>query len=96
MDTAYSGITILEGDDVTLSCTSSQSDFEIQWSYKDSNISSSPQYQFNSSSYNHDLTIINANITDSGQYTCAFVLRNETIDQQSIILTVVPSEYDFS
>ena len=96
MDTAYSGITILKGDDVTLSCTSSQSDFELQWSYNDSNISSSPQYQFNSSSYNHDLTIINANITDSGQYTCAFVLRNEIIDQQSIILTVVPSEYDFS
>ena len=96
MDTAYSGITILKGDDVTLSCTSSQSDFELQWSYNDSNISSSSQYQFNSSSYNHDLTIINANVTDSGKYTCAFVLGNKVIDQQSITLTVVPSECNFS
>ena len=79
-----------------MSCTSSQTDFKLQWSYNDSDISSSPQYQFTPSSYNHDLTIINANVTDSGKYTCAFVLGSKVIDQQSITLTVVPSECDFS
>ena len=95
MNTTYSGITILQGDDITLSCRPSQSDIALQWSYNGSDIGSLPQYQFTPATYNHDLTIINANVTDSGKYTCAVVLGNEVIDQQSITLTVVPSEYDY-
>ena len=95
VNTPYSGITILQGDDVTLSCRPSQSDIALQWSYNDSDISSSSYYQFTPPFLNHDLTIIHAEDIDSGNYICAFKLSNEVIDQQSITLTVVPSEYDY-
>ena len=95
MNTTYSGITILQGDDITLSCRPSQSDIALKWSYNDRDISSSPHYQFTPPFLNHNLTIIHAEDTDSGNYTCAFKLSNEVIDQQSITLTVVPSEYDY-
>ena len=91
MNTTYSGITILQGDDVTLSCRPSESDIVLQWSYNGSDISSSPQYQFNPPLLNHDLTITHANDTDSGNYTCAYELQSGTVDQQSIILTVLSS-----
>ena len=93
VNTIYSGITILQGDNITLSCTPSQSDISLQWSYNGSNISSSSHYQF--SSYYHNLTIIQANVTDSGNYICAFRLNNRATDQ-SINLTVVPSKYPYS
>ena len=92
MNTKYSGITILQGDDITLSCRPSQSDVALQWSYNDSDISSSPHYQFTPPFLNHDLTIFASSISDSGNYICAFKLGNKVIDQQSITLTVVPSE----
>lgn len=71
---------------------SSQSDIALQWSYNGSDISSSSHYQFSPPFLNHDLTITRANDADSGIYTCAFILENEVIDEQSITLRVVPSE----
>ena len=92
VNTTYSGITILQGDDVTLSCTPSESDVALQWSYNGNDINSSPYYQFTPPFLNHDLTITHASDTDSGNYVCAFKLSNEVINEQSITLTVVPSE----
>ena len=96
METPYSGITILQGDDITLSCSPSQSDIALQWSYNDNGISSSPNHQFTPPFLNHDLTITNANDTDSGNYVCAFKLKSRVVDQRTINLTVVPSECDYS
>ena len=92
VETAYSGITILQGDDVTLSCRPSQSDIALQWSYNGSDISSSPQYQFTPPFLNHNLTIFNTNVTDSGRYVCAIKLLNI---QETIVLTVVASKCDY-
>ena len=91
--TPFAGITILQGDDVTLSCVPSQSDVALQWSFDNGEVSSSPNHQFAPPFLNHDLTITNANDTDSGSYVCAFKLRNRIIDQKIIVLTVVPSEF---
>ena len=76
-----------------MSCISSPSNIALQWSHNGSDISSSPQYQFTPLSLNHDLTIIHANVTDSGIYTCAIEFNSNIVDQQSIVLTVVPSKY---
>ena len=86
----YSGITILQGDDITLLCRPSESDVALQWSYNGNDINSSPYYQF-TPPLNHDLTITHASDTDSGNYACAFRLRNEIVDEKSIVLTVVQS-----
>ena len=92
IETPYSGITILQGDDITIFCTPSKLDIALEWSYNGRGINSSPQLRFNPPFLNHDLTITHANDSDSGNYVCAFKLRNEVIDQKSIALTVVPSE----
>ena len=88
MTTTYSSITILQGDDITLSCSPSESDIALQWSYNDTVINSSIHYQFTPPFLNHNLKILHANDTDSGDYVCAFELKNM---QQTIVLTVVPS-----
>ena len=94
IDTPFSGITILQGDDIILSCIPSESDIALQWSYDGNDINSSPVYHFTPPFLNHDLTISNANDTDSGSYVCAFKLKNRVIVQETISLTVVPSEHD--
>ena len=91
VETTYSGITILQGDDITLSCRPSPSDIALQWSYNGSDIISSSHYKF-TPSLNHSLTITNADHTDSGNYVCAFRFKNRTVNQTTIFLTVVPSE----
>ena len=95
VETIYSGITILQGDDITLSCRSLQSNITLQWSYNGSDISSSSHYHFTPPFLNHNLTITNADYTDSGNYVCGFRLNNKVINQ-SINLTVVPSKYFYS
>ena len=92
VETIYFGIIILQGDNVTLSCRPSESNVTLQWSYNGSDISSSPQYQFNPPLLNNDLTIFNASVTDSGRYVCANKLLNI---QETIALTVVASKCDY-
>ena len=87
----YSAITVLQGDEIALSCIPSQSDVALQWSYNGSDISSSSYYKFNPPSLNHDLTIPHASDTDSGYYTCTFKSRNKVLED-TIRLTVVPSK----
>ena len=91
VETTYSGITILQGDNVTLSCSPSKPNIALQWSYNGRNINNSPQYQFNPPLLNHNLTIFNANSSNSGSYVCAIVLPNI---QETIVLTVVASKCD--
>ena len=89
MTTTYSSITILQGNNITLSCSPSESDIALQWLYNGSDVSSSPSHHFAPPFLNHDLTITNANDTDSGNYVCAFRLPNI---KQTISLTVVASK----
>ena len=95
IQTPYSAITILEGDYVTMSCIPSVLEVALEWSYDGSDISSSPKFQFTPTFLNHDLTIIRADDSDGGTYVCAFKLRNEVIAEESIMLTVVPSECNY-
>jgi len=92
VETTYSGITILQEDDITLSCRPSISDISLQWSYNGTDITNSQHYQFTPPFLNHELMISHANDTYSGNYICAFILKNRVITQQNITLTVVPSE----
>ena len=89
LDRTYSGIIALQGDNITLSCRPSYLDIALQWSYNGSDINSSLHYQFTPPSLNHDLTIVNATVVDSGNYVCAFRLSNI---KQTISLTVVASK----
>ena len=94
--TPYISITILQGDIVTLLCTPSVSEIALQWSHNDSGINSSTNRQFAPPFLNHNLTITNANDTDSGDYVCAFKLEGSVVAQRNINLTVVPSKLDYN
>ena len=96
VETKYSGITILQGDSVTLSCTPTKLDIPLQWSYDGNNISNSAHFQLTPSFLNHDLIISHATESDSGNYVCAFKLKDKVVDQQTIVLTVVPSKYGYN
>ena len=91
VETAYAAITILQGDEVTISCVPSEADVALHWSFNGTDITSSSNYQFTPPFLNHNLTISHPNDTDSGTYICAFKSKREV--EQSVSLTVVPSEY---
>ena len=42
---------------------------------------------------NHNLTLRNTDVDDSGQYICRAVLDNDTVVKQNISVTVVPGKY---
>ena len=93
MTTQHASITIFQGDNVTLSCMPSKPDVALQWSYNNSEVGSSSNHHFTPPLLNHNLTITNANDTDSGNYVCSFTFQNSLIDEKTIYLTVVPSEF---
>ena len=92
VETAYAAITILQGDEVTISCVPSEADVVLQWSFNGTDITGSTNYQFTPPFLKHNLTISHANDADIGTYICAFRSKREEVEQ-SISLTVVPSEY---
>ena len=92
VETPYAAITILQGDEVTISCVPSEADVALQWSHNGNDITSSSYHQFAPPFLNHNLTISHANDADSGTYVCAFRSKREEVEQ-SVSLTVVPSEY---
>ena len=91
VETAYAAITILQGDEITISCVPSEADVALHWSFNGTDIKHSSKYQFTPPFLNHNMTISHANDTDSGTYGCAFRSQGEV--KQSISLIVVPSEY---
>ena len=91
VETPYAAITILQGDEITISCVPSEADVALQWSFNGTDITSSLYYQFTPHFLNHNLTISRANDTASGTYVCAFRSKREAVEQ-SVSLTVVPSE----
>ena len=92
--TPYAAITILQGDEITISCVPSEADVALYWSLNGTDITSS-SYQFTPPYLNHDLTIPHADVTDSGNYSCAFRSKSEVVEK-NIFLTVVPSKYSYT
>ena len=96
MTTQYASITIFQGDNVTLSCMPSRPDVALQWSYNNSEVGASLNHHFTPPLLNYNLTITNANDTDSGNYVCSFTFKSSLIDEKTINLTVVPSEFVYT
>ena len=92
METPYAAITILQGDEITITCGPSEADVALQWSFNGDDVTSSSYYQFTPPFLNHELTLPRASDVDSGNYVCAFISKTEVVEQ-NISLTVVPSKY---
>ena len=81
-ETAQS-VNVLVGQSVTLSCVPTLDDLMVNWTIRGEVISSSDRVSLSPENLQHMLTIRNAAISDSGEYTCYLVdfplLVNRTI-----------------
>ena len=76
-------INVLVGQSVTLSCVPTPNDFMVNWTIQGDVIDNSEQVSLSPENLQHVLTIRNAAVSDSGEYTCYIVdfplLINRTI-----------------
>ena len=88
IETPFSSVTLLEGNTVTLSCIPSVIETVLSWTHNGTNVNEDKNTSFLPVNLNHILTLDNADIDDSGQYTCRAVLDDEVVEQ-NITVTVV-------
>ena len=89
---SFASVTLLEGNTVTISCTPNVTDVVLFWVYNDNgtNITESTgRIHLSPTGINHELTIINPIMADSGIYFCRTDVE-DLIVEQSINVTIVP------
>ena len=89
---SFASVTLLEGNTVTISCTPNVTDVVLYWVYNDNgtNITKSTgRISLSPAGINHNLTIIDPVMADSGIYYCRTDVE-DLIVEQSINITIVP------
>ena len=87
IETPFSSVTLLEGSTVTLSCTPSVIETVLSWTHNGTSVNENTS--FLPVNLNHNLTLHNTDVDDSGQYTCRAVLDDDEVVEQNITVTVV-------
>ena len=94
---SFASVTLLEGNTVTILCTPNVTDVVLFWVYNDNgtNITESTgRIRLSPTGINHELTIINPIMADSGIYFCRTDVE-DLIVEQSINVTIVPGTYSY-
>ena len=89
---SFASVTLLEGNSITISCTPNITEAVLYWVYNDNgtNITESTgRIRLFPSVINHNLTIMNPVMSDSGIYFCRSVIEEQLV-QESINVTIVP------
>ena len=86
---SFTSVTLLEGSMVTLSCIPSVIETVLSWTHNGEVVNEDEDTTFSPMNLNHNLTLHNTDVDDSGQYVCHTQLDNEMVEQ-SITVTVVP------
>ena len=92
---SFASIILLEGNTVTISCTPNITEAVLYWVYNDNgtNITESTgKISLSPRGINHNLTIINPVMSDSGIYSCRSVIE-ELIVQDRINVTIVEGKH---
>ena len=92
---SFASVTLLEGNTVTISCRPNVTDVVLFWVYNDNgtNITGSTgRISLSPAGINHNLTIIDPVMTDSGIYYCRTDVE-DLIVEQYINVTIVPGMY---
>ena len=89
---SFVSVILLEGNSVTISCTPNITEAVLYWVYNDNgtNITESTgRISLSPPGINHNLTINNPVMSDSGIYFCRSVIEEQLV-QESINVTIVP------
>ena len=86
---SFESVTLLEGDTVTLSCTPSIRETVLWWTHNGSVIETNSVAMLTPSTSDQNFIITNAEINDSGIYTCRDAMDNPVL-QQNITVIVLP------
>ena len=89
---SFTSVTLLEGSTVTLSCIPSVIETVLSWTHNGTDINEDDDTTFSPMNLNHNLTLHNTDVDDSGQYICHAQLDNEMVEQ-TITVNVVPGIY---
>ena len=88
---SFASVILLEGNTVTISCAPNITEAVLYWLYNNNgtNITGSTgRISLFPPGINHNLTIINPVVSDSGNYSCRSVIEDELV-QESINVTIV-------
>ena len=91
---SFASVTLLEGNTVTISCIPNVTDVVLFWVYNDNgtNITESTRrISLSPAGINHELTIIDPVMADSGIYYCRTDVE-DLIVEQHINVTIVPGK----
>ena len=92
---SFASVTLLEGNAVTLSCTPSIMEIGLSWAHNGTVVNGDENINFFPVNLNHNLTINNAGVEDSGLYACRVVLGDKVIEQ-NISVTVLAGMYRYN
>ncbi|XP_065910295.1 uncharacterized protein [Dysidea avara] len=90
--------TTLEGQPLTLNCSTSQTGVVIKWLFNGTEISlDDERYMFAPAGLNTMITIINPNVSESGDYSCVIDVNSDTDIGDDTVITIFPAcEADFA
>ena len=83
--------TTLEGQPLTLNCSTSQTGVVIKWLFNGTEISlDDERYMFAPAGLNTMITIINPNVSESGDYSCVIDVNSDTDIGDDTVITIFP------
>ena len=83
-------VVMLEGQSINLQCIPIPDNLIVQWIFNGTTVLESEAYKFSPPNFNHTLTITDAEVEDSGEYTC-YVIDFQMLVNTTITLNVLPS-----
>ena len=85
----------LEGQPITLNCSTSEDDIVVKWLFKGEEIAlDDERYMFSPPGLNNILTIINPNISESGNYSCEIDTDTSVETNAMMNIVVSPGTYN--
>jgi len=83
--------TTLEGQPLTLNCSTSQEGVVVKWLFNGTEISPDDErYMFAPDGLNTMITIINPNVSESGDYSCVINVNSGTDIGDDTVITIFP------
>ena len=86
--------TTLEGQPLTLNCSSSQEGVVVKWLFNGSEISlDDERYMFAPDGLNTVNTIINPTVSESGDYSCVIDINSDADIGDDTVITIFPGMF---
>lgn len=95
---SFTSVTLLEGNAVTISCSPNITEAVLFWVFNNSGVNiteSTERISLFPPGINHNLTILNPVVADSGIYFCRSIIEEELVEQNISVTIVAGMKYLF-